>query len=182
IDADGTLQKSRLGGNATIAASLAVLDAAAAAHHLPLWKYLAGDESVSLPLPQIQIFGGGAHAGRRIDIQDLMVIPLSADTFAQGLEMVAETYRAAGALMARRGKAAGVADEGGHWPAFASNEEALSSLVEAIESAGFAPGRDIGIALDIAASEFGKDGRYRLALDDRELDRSEMVALIAVWL
>jgi enolase len=182
IDADGTAQKSKLGGNATIAASLAVLDAAAAAHHLPLWKYVAGDDPVRLPLPQIQIFGGGAHAGRRIDIQDLMVIPLSADTFAEGLEMVAETYLAAGRMMNERGVASGVADEGGHWPAFDSNEHALSSLVEAIERAGFAPGHDVGIALDIAASEFGRDGRYRLALEDRELDRSGMVALIASWL
>lgn len=182
IDADGTAQKSNLGGNATIAASLAVLDAAAAAHHLPLWKYVAADESVRLPLPQIQIFGGGAHAGRRIDIQDLMVIPLTADTFSRALEMVAETYRAAGRLMVDRGMSSGVADEGGHWPAFDSNEHALASLVEAIERAGFAPGKDIGIALDIAASEFGRGGRYRLALDNREMDGQGMAHLVMSWI
>ena len=182
IDADATPMKSKLGGNAMIAASLAVLDAAAGAHHMPLWRYLAGDDPVTLPLPQIQIFGGGAHAGRRIDIQDLMVMPLAATSFAEGLEMVAEVYRAAGALMQQRGQAAGVADEGGHWPAFASNEHALSALTDAIVDAGFAPGREIGIALDIAASEFGRDGRYRLALEGRELDRGQMIALLLDWL
>ena len=185
IDADGTAQKSHLGGNATIAVSLAVLDAAARAHHMPLWRYLAGDEAVKLPLPQIQIFGGGAHAGRRIDIQDLMIMPLSASSFVEGLEHVAEVYLSAGKLMRDRGRAFGVADEGGHWPAFDSNEDALSALTEAIAAAGFEPGTDIGIALDIAASEFGTggpDGRYRLALDRAELDRAGMVALVMDWL
>ena len=96
--------------------------------------------------------------------------------------MVAEVYRAAGALMQQRGQAAGVADEGGHWPAFASNEHALSGLTEAIIDAGFTPGSEIGIALDIAASEFGRDGRYRLALEGRELDRGQMIALLLDWL
>ena len=200
IDADGTAQKSHLGGNAMIATSLAVLDAAARAHHMPLWRYLAGDEAVQLPLPQIQIFGGGAHAGRRIDIQDLMIMPLSASSFAEGLEHVAEVYLSAGRIMRDRGQAFGVADEGGHWPAFDSNEDALSTLTEAIAAAGFEPGKDIGIALDIAASEFGRRGsgegggsggsggsgggevRYRLALDRSDLDCAGMVSLVMGWL
>ena len=182
IDLDGTADKSKLGGNALIATSLAVLHAAANAHALPLWRYLAGDNSVRLPLPQIQIFGGGAHAGRRIDIQDLMVMPLGASTFVEALEMVADVYRAAGRLLQGRGALAGVADEGGHWPAFASNEDALSALATAIADAGFVAGKDVAIALDIAASEFGRAGRYRLALDDRDLDSNGMIELVLDWL
>ena len=186
IEADGTPQKARLGGNATIATSLAVLDAAAAAAELPLWRYLAisasGTESPSLPMPQIQIFGGGAHAGRRIDIQDLMVIPVGASCFADAAQMVAEVYIAAGRLMAARGHLSGVADEGGYWPSFASNDEALSTLVAAIAEAGFTPGREVAIALDIAASEFGRGGRYRMTLDDRDLDTQQMIDVVIGWL
>ena len=179
---DGTANKARLGGNATVAVSLAVAQAAAAAHGLPLWRYLAGDGPVSVPLPEIQIFGGGAHAGRRIDVQDLMVIATGASTFAEALAMTAEVYRAAGELMRDAGKLAGVADEGGWWPAFASNEEALTVLVRAIERAGYAPGEEVAIALDIAASEFGRDGRYRLGLERRELDRDGLADLLLGWL
>ena len=179
---DGTPNKARLGGNATVAVSLAVAQAAATAHGLPLWRYLAGDGPVSLPLPEIQIFGGGAHAGRRIDVQDLMVIATGASTFAEALAMTAEVYRAAGELMRDAGKLAGVADEGGWWPAFASNEEALTVLVRAIERAGYAPGEEVAIALDIAASEFGRDGRYRLGLERRELDRDGLADLLLGWL
>ena len=179
---DGTANKARLGGNATVAVSLAVAQAAAAALGLPLWRYLAGDGPVSLPLPEIQIFGGGAHAGRRIDVQDLMVIATGASTFAEALAMTAEVYRAAGELMRDAGKLAGVADEGGWWPAFASNEEALTVLVRAIERAGYAPGEEVAIALDIAASEFGRDGRYRLGLERRELDRDGLADLLLGWL
>jgi enolase len=113
---DGTPNKARLGGNATVAVSLAVAHAAAAARGCPLWRSLAGERPVTLPLPEIQIFGGGAHAGRRIDIQDLMVMPVGATSFAHALEITAEVYRAAGELMSDAGKLAGVADEGGWWP------------------------------------------------------------------
>jgi enolase len=181
IALDGTQHKARLGGNATIAVSMACLHAAAAAFGEPLWRYLAQGQAVSLPLPEIQIFGGGAHAGRRIDIQDLMVMALSAASFDQALAMTAEVYRAAGQLMQEQGKLAGVADEGGFWPAFDSNEEALEMLVRAIEAAGFRPGEDMGISLDVAASEFGSAGRYRLALEDRELDSVEMAGLLIKW-
>jgi enolase len=170
IALDGTPNKSRLGGNALIATSLAVLHAAAAQARQPLWQYLAQGQPVQLPLPQVQIFGGGAHAGRRVDVQDFMVIATGARSFAQAMEMTAEVYRAAGELMAQRGSLAGVADEGGWWPSFARNEEALDTLVAAIERAGYTPGDEVAIALDIASSEFGQDGRYRLALENQELD------------
>jgi len=182
IAADGTSDKSRLGGNAIVALSLASLDAAARAAGLPTWAWLAQGRPVTLPMPEIQVFGGGAHAGRRVDIQDFMVVPIGAKSFAQALAMVAEVYRAAGELMAAAGKLAGIADEGGFWPMFATNEEALDYLVRAIERAGLRPGGDMAISLDIAASEFGEDGRYRLGLEGRELDTGGMIDLLAGWL
>jgi enolase len=182
IACDGTPAKARLGGNATTAVSLAIAHAAAAANSVPLWQQLARGGAMSLPLPEIQIFGGGAHAGRRIDIQDLMVMPLAATSFAEALETVAAVYRAAGALMQQAGKLAGVADEGGWWPVFDSNEEALTMLVRAIERAGYRPGSEVAVSLDVAASEFGRDGRYRLALDGRKLDRDGMASMLLDWL
>lgn len=182
IDCDDTDTKSRLGGNATIAVSMAVLHAMAAARALPLWKHLAGDRPVRLPMPEVQIFGGGAHAGRRVDIQDFMVVPVGADSFDDALEMVAEVYLAAGRLMTEAGKLAGVADEGGWWPAFDTNEEALDMLVRAIEEADFDPGDDVAISLDIAASEFCSNGIYRLGLEGRELDGGAMVEMLGDWI
>jgi enolase len=182
IAGDGTADKSNFGGNAIVAVSLAVAHAAAAARNMPLWQYVAADGHITLPLPEIQVFGGGAHAGRRIDIQDLMVMPIGARSFGDALAMVADIYRAAGALMQTAGKLAGVADEGGYWPLFDSNEEALTMLVRAIEHAGLRPGVDAALSLDIAASEFGADGRYRLALDGRDLDRDGMAELVLQWL
>jgi enolase len=185
IELDGTAGKRRLGANATIAVSMAVAHAAAAAASEPLWRHLRphlGSGRAALPLPEIQIFGGGAHAGRRIDIQDLMVACPAASTFAEALDWTAEVYHAAGALMAEAGKRHGVADEGGHWPDFASNEEALEMLVRAIERAGFAPGEQVAIALDVAASEFGRGGRYTLGLEGRELDSEGMIVLLTGWI
>lgn len=182
IELDGTPNKSRLGGNAIVATSMAVLNAAAASDHMPLWQYLTRENEASLPLPQIQIFGGGAHAGRRIDIQDLMVIATGAHSFQESLVMTAEVYRAAGDLMRSRGSLAGVADEGGWWPAFEKNEQALDTLVGAIEAAGYVPGTDVSIALDVAASEFGSNGRYRLALEGTELDTDGMCELLMRWI
>jgi len=181
IALDGTPNKARLGGNATIAVSMAVLHAAAASARVPLYRHLAAGGPVRLPLPEIQIFGGGAHAGRRVDIQDFMVMALSARSFAEALVMTAEVYRAAGALMQEAGKLSGVADEGGFWPLFDSNEEALGMLVRAIERAGYVPGDEVAISLDIAASEFGRDGRYRLGLEARELDRDGMIEMLLDW-
>jgi enolase len=160
---------------------MAAAHAAAAARRVPLHEYLGGAAATLMPLPQIQIFGGGAHAGRRVDIQDFMVVCLTAQSFAEALEWTAEVYRHAGLAMAARGASAGVADEGGWWPAFASNEQALATLVEAIERAGFVPGEQVAIALDIAASELGRGGRYRLGLDGKELDSDGMIELLLRW-
>jgi enolase len=182
IELDGTPSKARLGGNAVIATSMAALHAAAASQGVPLWRHLAGDADVSVPLPEIQIFGGGAHAARRVDVQDFMVVCLGADSFAEALDRTAEIYRAAGRLLAERGLIMGVADEGGYWPAFASNEEALDMLLRAIEVAGFTPGGEVAISLDIAASQFGKGGRYRLALESREFDSDGMIAMLGRWI
>jgi enolase len=182
IALDGTPNKARLGANATVAVSLATLHAAADAQGLPLFRYLAQGRPVRLPLPEIQIFGGGAHAGRRIDIQDLMVMALAAKSFDEALEMSSRVYRAAGELMRDAGKLHGIADEGGWWPEFASNEEAIETLVRAIARAGFVPGDEVSISLDIAASEFGAGGRYRLGLDGRSLDSDGMCELILDWL
>ncbi|CAN5717779.1 phosphopyruvate hydratase [soil metagenome] len=182
ITLDGTPTKSRLGANATIAVSLAVLHATAASHGVPLWVHVAQDRAVTMPLPEIQIFGGGAHAGRRVDIQDFMVMPLGASTFAQALEMTAEVYLAAGVLMAEAGKRQGVADEGGYWPVFDANEEALEMLTRAIDKAGFKGGSEMAISLDIAASEFGSGGQYRLGLDKRSLDSAGMIDMLGRWI
>ena len=181
---DGTAQKSRLGGNAIVAVSMAVLQASAAAARLPLhaWLSAQGTTPASLPLPQIQIFGGGAHAGRRVDIQDFLIMCPSAGSLAEAFERTAEVYIAAGRQLAARGALQGVADEGGFWPAFASNEEVLEALVRAIEAAGLTPGDDVFIALDVAASEFGRDGRYRLGLEQLELDSDGLGEVLLRWI
>ena len=181
IELDGTPSKSRLGGNAVVAVSMAAAHAAAAAAGEPLYRYLGGPDVHMLPLPQIQIFGGGAHAGRRVDIQDFLVVCPAAKTFAQALDWTAEVYRAAGNLMKEAGTLQGVADEGGWWPAFSTNEQAMETLVRAIERAGFTPGSQVAIALDVAASEFGRGGKYKLALEDKELDSDGMMKLLAGW-
>jgi enolase len=181
IQLDGTANKQRLGANATLSVSMAVAHAAAASHGLPLYRHLAGGNAMLLPTPQIQIFGGGAHAGRRVDIQDFMVVCPGAGSFTQALEWTAEVYRHAGALMQARGARFGVADEGGWWPAFDTNEEALEALVSAVERAHFVPGEEVAIALDIAASDFGRGGRYTLGLERRELDSDGLIELLLRW-
>jgi enolase len=181
IALDGTPNKSHLGANATLAVSMAAAHAAAALHGVPLYRYLGGPDATLLPMPQIQIFGGGAHAGRRVDIQDFMVVCPAADSFAQALEWTAEVYRHAGLAMQSRGVQYGVADEGGWWPAFETNEQALEALVHAIESAGFVPGEEVAIALDVAASDFGRAGRYTLGLERRELDSDGLIELLLHW-
>src|SRR3954447_12905383 len=179
IAADGTPDKRRLGGNALIAVSMATLHAAAAAHRMTLWRYLSPHAS-RLPLPEIQIFGGGAHAARRIDIQDLMVVCPSAASFAEALDRTSAIYRAAGRHLAENGLLQGVADEGGYWPPFASNEEALDAMVRAIELAGLVPGRDAAISLDIAASQFGRAGTY--SFENRSLDTDGLIELLGRWI
>ncbi len=183
VDLDGTPNRARLGGNALVATSMAVAHAAAAAQGQPLWRHLAGDkDDLLLPLPEIQVFGGGAHAGRRVDVQDFMVIAVGAADYAQALDWTAEVYRAAGTLMAEAEKLQGVADEGGFWPAFDGNEEALDYVVRAIERAGLTPGDDVAISLDIAATDFGRAGRYTLARDGREVDSDALAEMLLGWL
>ncbi len=182
IELDGTPGKTRLGANATLAVSMAAAHAAAVSAGVPLYRYLGADAANLLPMPQIQIFGGGAHAGRRVDIQDFMVVCPGASSFAQALEWTAEVYRAAGLLMRQRGPLHGVADEGGWWPDFDTNEQALATLVQAIEAAGFEPGVQVAIALDVAASQFGRGGRYRLGLEARELDADGLIEMLLRWI
>jgi enolase len=181
IDLDGTPNKARLGGNATVAVSMAVLNAAAAAEGVALWRWLAKDRPVRLPLPEIQVFGGGAHAGRRTDVQDFMIMAPGAGSVRRALEITAEVYRAAGEIMEDTGRLAGTADEGGWWPNFASNEDALVTLTQAIGAAGFRPGEEVFISLDVAANElFTQDG-YDLPLDGQRLTSDEMVERVARW-
>jgi enolase len=182
IALDGTPDKSRFGANAIVAVSLACLQASAAAAKRPLWRHLAGERRVAMPVPQVQIYGGGAHARGRVDIQDYLVVCPGAGSFAESLEWIAEVYRAAGARLAKKGAQQGVADEGGWWPNFRSNEEGLAELVGAISDAGFEPGTDVAIALDVAATQFHRGGRYHLALENRSLTAEQMHAMLLRWL
>ncbi|MBB5707284.1 phosphopyruvate hydratase [Sphingopyxis panaciterrulae] len=180
-DLDGTPNKARLGANAVVAVSMAVLHAAAADAREPLWRYLAEGRKVRVPLPEIQIFGGGAHAGRRTDVQDFMVMCPKAGSFRRALEITDDVYRAAGKLMEAKGPLSGVADEGGWWPNFESNEDALDTLTRAIEASGHRAGDEVFISLDIAANELGDASGYRLALDDGRLTSEAMAARIVEW-
>ncbi len=183
IDLDGTPNKSRLGGNALIAVSMAIAHAAAGDAGIPLWQYLgSAREDFILPLPEIQIFGGGAHAARRVDVQDFMVIAVGAHSYAQALEWIAEVYLAAGGLMKDAGLMQGVADEGGFWPAFDSNEQALDYLMRAIERTGLSPGGDVAISLDIAATDFYQDGHYRLSKDGKITDADGLAEMLLRWI
>jgi enolase len=179
--ADGTPDKSRVGGNSTTAVSLACLWAASRQAHLPLWRYLSGSDEVGLPLPEIQIFGGGAHAKGSVDLQDFLAIPNGASSFTQSLEWVAEVYHAAGKALTQQGKNLGVADEGGFWPQFGSNEGAIEALVKAIEAAGFQPGRDVSIGLDLASTQYHDQGVYHWRSENRRFDRDQLLALYTRW-
>jgi enolase len=186
VELDGTPNKARLGANATLAVSMASAHAAAAARGLPLYAHVADGARTPppwrLPRPQIQVFGGGAHASRRVDVQDFMVTCPGATSFAQALEWTAEVYRHAGLLMQARSGLHGVADEGGWWPEFATNEDALGVLVQAVERAGYAPRSQVAIALDVAASEFGRGGRYTLGLESAVLDTDAMIERLRRWI
>jgi enolase len=180
IALDGTPTKRKIGGNATIAVSMAVAHAAAAQRGVPLWRHLGG-EAPRVALPEIQIIGGGAHAAARVDLQDFLVIATGARSIVEALDWTGEVYRAAGEILKARGLLQGVADEGGWWPAFDSNEAALETLYRAIEKAGFTPGREMSISLDIAATQFFADGRYRLRRDARDMSAAELGAMLARW-
>jgi len=185
IALDGTPDKSKLGGNAMVATSLAVLHAGSAAQGRPLWKYISEkyQTSPSIPLPEIQICGGGAHAGRRVDIQDFMIMVPGANSFDEVMEITSAVYWAAGQIIEEKtGGVVGVADEGGWWPVFNSNEEALETLMLAIERAGETPGDRVVISLDVAASEFYDGNGYKLSLEDRVLDTGGMIDMLGSWL
>jgi len=182
IELDGTADRSRLGANAMVAVSLACAHAAAAAQKIPLWKKLSGERRVALPVPQIQIFGGGAHARGRVDVQDYMIICTGAGSFAEALDWTSEVYAAAGARLAKRGALQGVADEGGYWPSFKSNEEGLAELVGAIADARLEPGVDVCIALDIAATQLYRAGQYYFSLERKSLSAEQLHAMLLRWI
>ena len=181
---DGTENKSRLGANAILAVSMAVANAAAASRDEQLFEYLAarlGEPGVLLPLPEIQIFGGGAHAQHRIDLQDFMIICTGATSYAQVMEMTFNIYHAARDIMHERGKLHGLADEGGFWPDFKGNEDVFETLLEAIVRAGYEPGKDVTISLDIAASDLYEAGRYHFKSEGRVFNCDEFAKLMIQW-
>jgi enolase len=176
VELDGTPNKGRLGANAILGVSLAVARAAAEASGLPLYRYLGGAGGRTLPVPMMNLVNGGMHADNRLDPQEFMVCPVGFDTFAQALRAGVETFHALKAILKRRGLSTAVGDEGGFAPDIGSAREALDLLVEAIEAAGYRPGKDVVIALDPAASEFYRDGKYVLEGEGRTLDAREMIS------
>ncbi len=183
IALDGTANKSRLGANAILPVSMAVANAAAAARGLPLHASLGEGRGTLLPIPEIQIIGGGAHANWRTDVQDYLLIAIGARSFAEVMEITHNVFHAAGDLLKARGRHYGVADEGGYWPEFTTNEEPIALIVEAIQRAGYTPGREAAIALDIAASDLFDDAsqRYRFRLENRDFTSDAFARLIADW-
>jgi enolase len=182
IELDGTDNKSRLGANTILGISLAVARAAAVHHGLPLYRYLGGANARLLPVPQFNILNGGEHADNNVDVQEFMVAPTGAPSFEEAVRMGAEVYAALRGVLQDRGLATGVGDEGGFAPDLASNEEALKLLVEAIEAAGYEPGEDAMLALDVAATELYSDGQYVLGSEQKQLSAQELVSLYASWL
>lgn len=160
IALDGTPNKGKLGANAILGVSLAVAKAAAAEAGLPLYRYLGGASAHELPVPLMNVINGGAHADNNLDLQEFMIVPVGAPTFAEALRMAAEVFHTLKALLKKRGLSTAVGDEGGFAPNLGSNEEALALIVQAIEAAGYKPGQDVALALDPAASEFYENGRY----------------------
>jgi len=160
LDLDGTPDKSRLGANAVLGVSLAVARAAAQSSGLPLFRYLGGPNAHLLPVPMLNILNGGAHADSNVDVQEFMIAPVGAPTFAEALRCGAEVYHALKAVLRARGLSTGLGDEGGFAPNLASTREALDLILEAVGKAGYAPGSDVALALDVAATEFFADGSY----------------------
>ncbi len=177
IELDGTPNKGRLGANALLGVSMAAAKAAAEAHGLPLYRWLGGERARTLPLPLMNLLNGGKHADTRVDLQEFMVAPIGAKTFAEGLRYGAEVFHALKKVLKGRGKQTSVGDEGGYAPDLAHSEEALEVLMEAIQAAGFKAGKDVALAIDAAASELfdAKTNKYKLAGEGRELDAAGMV-------
>ena len=175
IDLDGTENKSRLGANATLGVSLSVARAAAAALDLPLYRYLGGVNAYVLPSPMMNILNGGKHADNNVDLQEFMIMPLGAHTFSEALRMSTEVFHSLKSVLKKDGLNTAVGDEGGFAPDLNSNEDAIKYIIRAIEKAGYKPGKDVYIALDPAATEFFKDGKYNLKGEGKVLTPSEMV-------
>ena len=183
IELDGTPDKSRLGANAILGVSMAVARAAALTAGLPLWKHLAQNRPARIPVPMINILSGGLHAGRNIEFQDFLAVPHRFPALAEALEAAVRIHRATAEMLRSAGHVlTGVADEGGFGPRLDSNRAALDLLTRAIERAGFVPGRDVSIAIDVASTHFFEDGRYHLASEGRRLTAAEMTNLLGQWL
>jgi enolase len=181
LDLDGTPTKSKYGANAILGASLAAARAAAASQGQPLYRYLGGDEAVTLPVPMMNILNGGKHAADSTDLQEFMVMPVGASSFVEGLRWGAEIYHSLKKVLKSKGHSTNVGDEGGFAPSLGSNEEAIEVILEAIQAAGYQPGEQVRIALDPAASEIYEDGKYHLAKEGRSLTGEEMVAFYVDW-
>ncbi|MDX9817956.1 MAG: phosphopyruvate hydratase, partial [Desulfococcus multivorans] len=175
IELDGTTNKSKLGANAILGVSMAATRASAAAYGLSLYKYLGGVNARYLPVPMMNVINGGAHAANTLDIQEFMIIPFGADSIAEAVRMGAETFHALKKILKGENLNTAVGDEGGFAPDLKSNEDAVKYIIKAIEAAGYAPGNDIGIALDAAASEFYRNGKYHLASEGKKLNAEDMI-------
>jgi enolase len=178
-DLDGTPNKSRIGANAILGASLAVARAAADDLQVPLYRYVGGVNAHVLPVPMMNVLNGGEHADNNIDFQEFMIVPVGAATFSEGLRWGVETYHSLKTVLHERNLSTAIGDEGGFAPNLASNEEALTLLIEALERAGLTPGTDVALAMDVASTEFYRDGRYALAGEGRELSSAGMADLLA---
>ena len=181
IELDGTENKSRLGANAILAVSMAVAKAAAEESGLPLYRYLGGASRMEMPVPMMNIINGGAHATGGADIQEFMIVPVGSQSFREALRCGAEIFHHLKAILHHKGLSTTVGDEGGFAPSLGSNEAALKVIVEAIEAAGYVPGADVAIAMDPAASEFYKDGKYHLKADGLTLSSAQIVDMYASW-
>jgi enolase len=180
-DLDGTDNKSRLGANAILGASLAVAKAAAASREVPLYRHVGGTNAHVLPVPMMNVLNGGAHADNNVDMQEFMIMPVGAPSFREALRWGVQTYHVLKKVLHDRGLATAIGDEGGFAPNLGSNEEAVQVLIEAIEKAGFTPGTDISIALDAASTEFFRDGAYHLDGEGKSLAPADMADLLAGW-
>ena len=181
IALDGTENKSRLGANAILGVSLAAAHAAARSAGLPLYRWAGGDEAVLLPAPMMNVLNGGAHADNSVDFQEFMIYPLGAPTFAEALRWGVEVFHTLAKVLQEKGYSTAVGDEGGFAPSLQSNREAIELVLAAIEKAGYRPGEQVAIALDPAASELHRDGRYELAGEGRTLSSEELIAFWGDW-
>jgi len=175
LELDGTPNKSKLGANAILGVSLAVARAAAASAGIPLFQYIGGANAKTLPVPMMNILNGGKHADNNVDIQEFMIMPVGAESFAEALRMGSEVFHSLKSVLKARGLATGVGDEGGFAPDLASNEDAIKLILQAIEKAGYKPGEQVALALDPASTEFFEDGKYKLSGEGKEFTPAQMV-------